>query len=255
MTNVTTDFMNKSPYAISLKDVRVTRGKFTLKHVNLDVLDGERFCILGKTGAGKTVLLETIAGRLRAEEGEVLLFGDHVCSIKPQKRNIGFVYQDYALFPNLTVRENIAFGPVSLKKPQDEIDRDVNQLLENFKIKKIQDQYPHQISGGEAQRTALARALILKPRLLLLDEPFSALDRATREDMYHQFEQIWHDIGCTIIFVTHDFQEAIRFADHVAILLNGEIRLVTEAKTLLEGHYEDDIAEFLGLLKHDTGGE
>ncbi len=237
--------------AVSLCDVCVKRGQFILDHISLNIMDGERFCVLGKTGAGKTVLLETIAGRLREETGEVLLFGHHVRSIKPQERGIGFVYQDYALFPNLTVKENIAFGPVSLKRPPDEIERDVRHMLDIFNIGRIQDQYPHQISGGEAQRTALARAIIQKPRLLLLDEPFSALDRATREDMYRHFDRIWRTIGCTILFVTHDFHEAIRFADRVAVLLDGKLRLVASASTLLQGQYEDDVSSFLGLKVAD----
>lgn len=237
---------------VSVRDFSLSRGSFRLKNVSLDIRPNEKFALLGRTGAGKTVLLESIAGFYRGETGTILLDGKPVEKISPEQRGIGFVYQDQGLFPHLTVYHNISYGLRMRKVSRDEIKAQVLRAAELLSIPHIMEQYPATLSGGERQRAALARAMVLKPRLLLLDEPFSALDPTTKAQMYDEMERIHCAFGCTMLFVTHDFQEASRLADRIGILLDGELLVVTTPAKLFQGSYPEKINAFLGIQGRGT---
>lgn len=232
--------------SVQIEGLRVVRGDFTLTVDSLSIMPREVFAILGETGSGKTVLMEAIAGAFPLDEGRILLNGVDVDEIAVQHRSLGVVYQDYALFPHMTVRENIAYGLRMHGVSSAEIKHRVDRQLELFSIAHIADRYPGIISGGESQRTALARALVLEPEILLLDEPFSALDPTTKQRMYAVLHDIHQRFDCTIVLVTHDFNEAVQLADRVGVVLNGQLRAVAEASSLFDAGYDEDVRRFLG---------
>lgn len=232
--------------SISIRGLTVIRGSFTLRVDELEVAPREVFAILGRTGSGKTVLMESIAGAFPLDEGTILLDDKNAESLPIQQRHMGVVYQDHALFPHMTVRDNIAYGLRMNGYPRDEIDRRVDAQMKLFDIDGIADKHPGIISGGEAQRTALARALVLQPEILLLDEPFSALDPSTKERMYDTIRDIHARFDCTIVFVTHNFNEAAMLADRVGIVLEGRLRAILPAEELFQVECEKDVATFLG---------
>lgn len=232
--------------SISIRDLTVTRGSFTLQVDVLDIRPREVFAILGRTGSGKTVLMEAIAGAFPLDGGVILLDGKDSQTLPIQQRHLGVVYQDHALFPHMTVRENIAYGLRMNGFARDEIDRRVESLMEMFGIEGIADKHPGIISGGESQRTALARALVLQPDILLLDEPFSALDPSTKQLMYRTVRGIHERFDCTTVFVTHDFREAALLADRAGIVLKGQLRCVLPAGELGNAPCDADVAAFLG---------
>ncbi|MBQ6586228.1 MAG: ATP-binding cassette domain-containing protein [Coriobacteriales bacterium] len=232
--------------AVDVQDVSLRLGDFRLRDVNMQVAPGSLCAILGRTGSGKTVLMEAIAGAYQLEQGRVLLDGQDGQRISPQKRGMGIVYQDCALFPHLTVRDNVAYGLRMRRVPAARRDELVGEALALFGIAHLADCFPGTISGGEAQRASLARALVLQPRLLLLDEPFSALDPVTRRRLHETLRDIHRSFSCTIIFVTHDFHEARELAEQVVIILDGELRARTDAKGLFEGEFDQDVMCFLG---------
>lgn len=232
--------------SIDVEGLEVSRGDFTLRVDQLQVAPREVFAILGETGAGKTVLMEAIAGAFPIDAGRILLDGKDVETLPIQQRHLGIVYQDYALFPHMTVRENVAYGLRMNGCPADETRRRVDRQLEMFSIAHIAERYPGIISGGESQRAALARALVLEPDILLLDEPFSALDPTTKERMYDTIRAIHAQFDCTIVFVTHDFNEAATLADRVGVVLDGRLRAVLPAESLFEEDCDADVRRFLG---------
>lgn len=232
--------------AIETKNLQIERGTFKLGPVDFSVEEGEIFAILGRTGSGKTVLLETIAGFYQEQyEGGIYVFGEDGYDLTPDQRNMGFVYQDAGLFPHMTVENNIGYGLKMHKVDSKEIEEKISYITDLLSITKIRKQYPATISGGEKQRTALARSLVLNPRILLLDEPFSALDPATRQKMYEEIRRIHKEFKCTIIFVTHDFDEAQTLASRIGIMLHGKLKAVVDADKLFENEYDDDVKEFL----------
>ena len=231
---------------IRIADFSIRKGNFLLHPVNLTIPPSEIFAILGRTGSGKTVLLEAIAGMYRGDQGAVFFDDQDITAIPPGDRHIGLVYQDCSLFPHMKVWENIAYGLKMHGVSKAEQKRQAEELLDMMSITAIKDQYPGTLSGGEKQRTALARALALKPELLLLDEPFSALDPAMRATLYNNIREIHQRFPCTIIFVTHDFNEAQILADRIGILLNGRLMAVSPAQDFLSQHYEPEIEDFLG---------
>lgn len=232
--------------SIDIEGLRASRGAFELSVERLSIAPREVFSILGETGAGKTVLMEAIAGAFPLDDGTILLDGKDVESLPVQQRHLGIVYQDYALFPHMTVRENIGYGLRMNGCPPDEARQRVDAQLELFSIAHIADRLPGVISGGESQRTALARALVLEPDILLLDEPFSAVDPATKIRMYGTMRDIHDRFDCTIVFVTHDFNEAATLADRVGIVLGGRLRAILRADELFEAACDDDVLRFLG---------
>ncbi len=235
--------------SIEVRNLSVTRGTFTLHVESLDIAAGSIFAILGSTGSGKTVLLESIAGAFPVDDGWILIDGEYVDEIPVRERHLGILYQDHALFEHMTVHDNIAYGLKMRKIPKEERERRVGEMMELLSIGHLRDSYPGVISGGESQRTALARALVLEPRLLLLDEPFSALDPATKARMYETLEDIHRRFDCTIVFVTHDFNEAIRLADDVGVVLAGSLLRVCSSRELFDPSGNPEIDRFLGIGK------
>lgn len=237
---------------ISISNLTVSVENFSIADINLTINEGEIFAILGKTGAGKSMLLEAIAGFYRAEKGGVYLEKADIREIQPELRQIGFVYQDFALFPHMTVYENINYGLKMHKVHSKEADRVIRNIVELMEISSILHRYPPTLSGGERQRTALARALVLHPRVLLLDEPFSSLDPNTRKQMYSLIKEIHKSFSCTIIFVTHNFKEAGFLANRVGIMVNGRMKAICNSQQLFEKFDDDEVNNFLGGKSYDN---
>lgn len=208
---------------IDLKSLNVDLGKFRLRDVSLNVGRGEYFILLGPTGAGKTALLETIAGLNLPRSGEVWLDGREVTCLAPEKRGIGFVYQDQALFPHLSVIDNITFGLRQRGKSKKEAEVEARGVIDLLGISHLLQRRPRTLSGGERQKVALARALVIRPVVLLLDEPISALDPETRERMQRELRDIHDRLNLTVIHVTHDLEEAAAIGDRIAVMNEGHI--------------------------------
>lgn len=225
---------------LQVNEMMIQAGNFTLGPVGLSVRRGEIFAILGKTGAGKTLLMETVIGYYPKYSGDIAFY-------PRQGRSMGMVYQDYGLFPHINVRDNIAYGLKCRRAKKAEIARKVDEVSSFFGISHLYRQYPGTLSGGEKQRVALARTMILQPELLLLDEPFSALDVSTKEKIYTQIQEIQEAFSCTIVFITHDFTEARRLAHRIGIILDGRMEAIVEAEDLFEYHKNPRINAFLGL--------
>lgn len=203
--------------------------------------------LLGPTGTGKTVLLETIAGMHRVGHGNILVQGKDVTRLPPERRNLGVVYQDYALFPHLTVRGNIAFGLKLRGEPREKIAKAVEEMARFLEIEAILERRPGNLSGGERQRVALARALVLEPYVLLLDEPLSALDRSTRDRLRRELKRIHLGIGVTILHITHDLTEAFFLADHLAVMKDGSILQQDTPEDALRRPRNRAVAGLLGI--------
>jgi molybdopterin-binding protein len=232
---------------LRIENISKDLGEFRLKEVSLDVKNGEYLVIIGPTGAGKTILLETVAGIYPPDGGEVLLLGNDITHQPPKDRNITMVYQDYMLFPHLTVGENIAFGLKNRKVPKDEKETRVHEVAELFGIDHLLHRYPDTLSGGEQQRAAISRAIILKPAVLLLDEPLSALDGQTREKLRKELKRLHTIFGTTIIHITHNFEEVFSLADRVAVMNEGKIVQIGEPDDIFRKPESEFIAEFVGV--------
>ena len=238
---------------IQIKNLRVELEDFLLQGINLHVAEEEYFVILGPTGAGKTVLLESIAGLYPVKSGEIWLRGREVTQLEPERRNISIVYQDHVLFPHLTVKENIVFGLRLRKQIGQEIDKSLNWLAELLGIAHLLDRKPDTLSGGERQKVALARALSIKPQVLLLDEPLSALDPETREGVQRELRQVHDRLKITTIHVTHDFEEAIALADHIAVLGEGCVKQVGTPEQIFRQPNSEFVARFAMARNIFTG--
>lgn len=218
---------------------------FQLRGINLDVAPGEYCVVLGPTGAGKTLLLEAIAGLRQPSEGRILLDGEDLTDAPPECRRVGLVYQDYALFPHLTVAENIAFGL------EVQGGRMINQRAEKLgrllSIHHLRHRRPTTLSGGEQQRVALARALAIEPRLLLLDEPLSALDPETRECLQRSLASVHRELGTTTLHVTHDFEEAVTLADRIAVVHDGQVVQRGTPEDIFRRPESKFVAHFVGV--------
>ena len=223
---------------LSIKNLKIKVAEFELGPINLNIKRGEVFALLGQTGAGKTLLMELIAGFYNNYEGTIQVLSD---------RPTGIVFQDYALFPHLTVEDNISYGLKCCHSSKDEIKKSLVDITNLFGISHLLNRYPNTLSGGERQRTALARTMIIKPELLLLDEPFSALDVATREKIYEEIQMIKEKYSCTIVLITHDFHEAVRLADRIGIILQGKIRDIVDSNKLFIHKQDDELNEFLRI--------
>lgn len=222
-------------------------GEFNLQEINLDVREGEYFVILGPTGAGKTVVLEIIAGLHSPDRGEIY-FGDrNLLNLYPEEREIGFVYQDYALFPHLTVKDNVAFGMKIRKFPAQEIEDKLFEITDMLGVKHLLDRYPSTLSGGEQQRTALARALVTSPKILLMDEPLSALDPRSKELFQQEIKKIHQTLKTTTLHVTHDFNEALYLADRIGVMHDGKIIQVGTPEEIFRKPGSPFVANFVGI--------
>jgi molybdate/tungstate transport system ATP-binding protein len=221
--------------------------EFKIDQVNLEVKPNEYFVILGPSGSGKTMLLELIAGIWYPDSGKIYLGDKDITDEALEKRGIGFVYQNYMLFPHKTVFENIEFGLKLRKIPKKEIQIQVNEIMEVLNIAHLKDRLPRTLSGGEQQRTALARALIVQPKVLLMDEPLSALDRKTRDDLMRQLKDIHRNFDITIIHVTHNFDEPLQLAERVAIMKHGTISQVGTVEEVFRKPINGFVADFVGV--------
>jgi len=215
--------------------------------LDLTVQPGEFFSMLGPSGSGKTTVLRMIAGFEDVTRGRILLDGEDVTSAAPFDRTVNTVFQDYALFPHMTIAENVAYGLRVRRTPKSEITRRVTASLEQVKLAHVADRLPHQLSGGQRQRIALARALILRPRVLLLDEPLGALDKQLREQMQIELKQIQREVGITFIFVTHDQEEALTLSDRIAVFNEGRVEQIGTPREVYEYPGTAFVASFLGL--------
>ncbi len=232
---------------LSIQGVRKAFGATTVvKDFNLDVARGEFVSFLGPSGCGKTTMLRMVAGFEEPTAGRILIGGKDVTNLKPNQRNIGMVFQAYALFPNLTVAQNIGFGLKVAGAAKSEIDQRVKEMLAIIKLEEYGARYPYQLSGGQQQRVALARAIVARPKVLLLDEPLSALDKNLREAMQLELKSLQNDLGITFIFVTHDQQEALTMSDRVAVLANGRIQQLDAPRTIYDKPVNAFVASFVG---------
>ena len=208
---------------IEIHGLSIDLGEFHLRNINLTINDGEYMVLLGPTGAGKTVLLECIVGIYRPHAGRILVDGTDVTRLFPEERNVGFVPQDYALFPNMTVKRNVAYGLRARRAPHDEIEPKCDEMMKSLGISHLHHRLPLNLSGGERQRVALGRALITQPRILLLDEPLSALDENLRAELAAELVRIQRSLHGTFLHVCHSLDEAADVADRVAIMRDGTI--------------------------------
>ena len=221
-------------------------GVVALDLVTLGVAKGELLTILGPSGSGKTTLLKVVAGFEMPDEGRVKVGGAEITQRPPAKRDIGMVFQNYALFPHLTVKANVAF-PLEMRKiAPAEIDRRANEALAMVELAGYETRLPSQLSGGQQQRVALARAIVFNPRLLLLDEPFGALDRKLRETMQLEVRRLQRRLGLTTIFITHDQEEALVLSDRIAVMNKGAIQQIATTTEIYERPANDFVADFVG---------
>lgn len=214
--------------------------------IDFTIEKGEFITLLGPSGCGKSTLLRSLAGLNPVEGGQVLVDGVDITHAAPQQRGIGMVFQSYALFPNMTVAENIAFGLKMQKLAKAEIEREVAKVIELVELTGKEKQYPHQLSGGQRQRVALARALVVKPRILLLDEPLSALDAKIRKNLRQQIRTIQKELNLTTIFVTHDQEEAMIMSDRIFLMNKGEIVQQGEPEAIYTHPVNEFVAGFMG---------
>lgn len=231
---------------IEIQGLSIQLGDFHLKDINLSIEDGDYFVLLGPTGAGKTVLMECIAGIHRIRQGKICQDGADVTHLTPEERDLGYVPQDYVLFPFLNVMDNIAFGLKRTKHGREEIIERVNRLANLVGITPLLNRDPRSLSGGEKQRVALARALATAPRTLLLDEPLGALDLRTAKYLRLELRRIHHELGLTTVHITHDLMEAMEMADKVAVVQEGRVEQVAEPEELLFYPEGEGVSDFIG---------
>lgn len=246
---------------LDLENISHKFGEFSLKKVNIRVKKGEYFVILGPTGAGKTLLLEVVAGFHIPREGRILLSRKDATEIPPEKRNIGFVYQNYSLFPHMTVEKNIAFGLKMHKTPKKEAEAKVREMMDTMHISHLAGRHPHTLSGGEQQRVALARALVIEPQILLLDEPLSALDPRIQDTLREELIRVHREQNVTTVHVTHDQTEALLLADRIAVMMEGKVVQADTPQGIFNRPATGEVANFVGVenifigeVKSNEGG-
>src|ERR1041384_683133 len=234
---------------ISIRIQQLTKrfGPVTaLQRLHLTIAPGELFFLLGPSGCGKTTLLRSLAGFYIPEEGQILFGDEDVTRLAPHKRNTGMMFQSYALWPHMTVAENVAFGLEERKVPRDEIKRRVREALESVRMAEFAERRPNQLSGGQQQRVALARALVIRPRCLLLDEPLSNLDAKLRLEMRGEIRRVCKEFKLTTVYVTHDQKEALSISDRMAILESGHILQVGSPRDVYRRPKRKTVANFIG---------
>ena len=241
-------------------DAGYEKGKPILKDFHLDVEQGELVSLLGPSGCGKTTTLRTIAGFIMAEKGSIIIGGKDYTQVPPNKRNIGLVFQNYALFPHLSVFDNVAYGLRRRKVSKPEIARRVSEVLRLVSLKGLEDRLPANLSGGQRQRVALARSIVIEPELLLLDEPLSNLDAKLRDEMRAELSRLQHQLGITMIYVTHDQIEAMSLSSRIIVMNEGLIEQSGPPEQIYEYPATPFVARFVGfdnridgtLIKYDS---
>ncbi len=238
---------------LKIEGVTKKFGDFAaLSDIDLSIAEGEFVCLLGPSGCGKTTLLRIIAGLEKQTAGKIYMQGDDITSLHPSKRNFGIVFQSYALFPNMTVKQNISFGLKGKKLKKAEIDEKVAAVLKQVNLEDQIKKYPSQLSGGQQQRIALARALVLSPKFLLLDEPLSALDAKVRQKVRKEIKALQSELGITTIMVTHDQEEALTMADKIVVMNNACIRQIGTPQEIYDNPVSPFVADFVGSINFFT---
>ena len=233
---------------VVLEGVRKTYGKMVaVRDIDLTIPDGDFLSIVGPSGCGKTTTLRLIAGFNKPDQGRILFDGEIVNDLRPKERNVGIVFQNYALFPNLTVFENIAFGLRARDIPHHELAKRVQALIGMVELEGKEQVYPRELSGGQQQRVALARALAIQPKVLLLDEPLSALDAKVRLMLRYEIKKIQKEYKITTVYVTHDQEEALSISDTVAVMNHGELLQVGPPEKIYYSPKSDFVASFIGI--------
>ncbi len=233
--------------SISIQHIHKKFGQFqALNDVHFDIPDGELVALLGPSGCGKTTLLRMISGLDNPDSGEILFSGQDAINVSVQNRQVGFVFQHYALFKHMNVRENIGFSLMIQKRPKKEIAQRVDELLELIQLGGLADRYPSQLSGGQKQRVALARALAARPKVLLLDEPFGALDAKVRQDLRRWLRNLHDELKMTSVFVTHDQEEAFEVSDRVVIMNKGKVEQIGTPDDIFHNPVNEFVMNFLG---------
>jgi sulfate transport system ATP-binding protein len=240
--------------AITVSGVNKSFGATpVLRDVSVDIASGSLTALLGPSGGGKSTLLRIIAGLEQPDTGTVLINGADATRVAPQRRNVGFVFQHYAAFKHLTVQRNVAFGLEVRKRPKAEIRRRVRELLELVHLEQMAGRYPSQLSGGQRQRMALARALAVEPQVLLLDEPFGALDAQVRKELRGWLRRLHDEVHVTTVFVTHDQEEAMDVADEIVLLADGEVQQVGPPHEIYDNPANPFVMSFLGPVTRLDG--
>jgi len=233
--------------SIIINNVSKQFGSFAaLSNINLDIPNGKLVALLGPSGSGKSTLLRAIAGLENPDQGQILIQGKDATHVDIRKRNIGFVFQHYALFKHLTIRQNIAFGLEIRKHPPAQIKQRVQELLELIQLEGLGNRYPSQLSGGQRQRVALARALAVQPQVLLLDEPFGALDAKVRKELRTWLRNLHDEVHLTSVFVTHDQEEAMEVADEIVVMNKGRIEQIGSPADIYDQPATPFVMEFIG---------
>ena len=223
-----------------------------VKGLDLDIAQGEFLTLLGPSGSGKTTTLMMLAGFETPTNGEIYLDGSPISNIPPHKRGIGMVFQNYALFPHLSVYENLAFPLKVRKTPKDVIDEKINKTLAMVSLSEFGNRMPAQLSGGQQQRVAVARSLVFDPQLVLMDEPLGALDKNLRESMQYELKHIHESLGVTVVYVTHDQSEALTMSNRIAVFNDGYIQQLSNPNDLYETPVNSFVAEFIGCLLYTS---
>ena len=225
-----------------------------VEHINLEVYSGEIVTMLGPSGCGKTTILRTIGGFLDVTSGDIEIDGQSVVNLPPEKRPTAMVFQSYNLWPHMTIYENLAFGMKLRKIPKKEIDEQMHDMLKLVQMEGVEKKYPAQMSGGQQQRIAIARSLLLKPALLLLDEPFSALDAKIRNQMREELKKIQHELNITVVFVTHDQEEAMALSHRIVVMNKGVFEQIGTPQQVYDDPVSKYVATFIGENNfHDKG--
>jgi sulfate transport system ATP-binding protein len=240
--------------SIDVTGVTKKFGDFVaLDDVTVSLPTGQLTALLGPSGGGKSTLLRIIAGLDKADEGTVSIEGTEATKLPPQKRNVGFVFQHYAVFKHMTVAKNVAFGLEIRKRPKDEVAHRVDELLRLVHLQQFSHRLPSQLSGGQRQRMALARALAVEPKVLLLDEPFGALDAKVRRELREWLRRLHDEVHVTTVFVTHDQEEALEVSDEIVVINDGRVEQIGSPDQLYDNPANDFVMGFLGEVTHVNG--
>jgi len=221
--------------------------------LSIEIGEGELVSLLGPSGCGKTTTLRSIAGFVEPDAGQILFDGVDITALPPERRNIGMVFQNYALFPHMTVRENLRFGLEMRRVPRNEMTDRIDQVLDTVQLAGLEGRYPRELSGGQQQRVALARGLVIEPAVLLLDEPLANLDAKLREEMRFFIRSLQKRVGITTVYVTHDQAEAMVISDRIVVMFDGRIRQIGDATEIYAHPVSREVADFIGLSNFIDG--